>query len=135
MLRFQAKRPARHAAHPVSMGFDYDETYGEGPPDAYETLLLDAVRGDATLFMRSDQVEAAWEVVKPVLDAWDATPPAELPNYAAGRGPAASTASSPPTAARGPSRSRPTRPTAPREAAEATQAAIVADALPTSAES
>ena len=90
-LRFQAKRPGPNMLlHPVSMRFDYDETYGEGPPDAYETLLLDAIRGDATLFMRQDQVESAWAVVQPVLDAWEATPPAELPNYAAGTwGPAA----------------------------------------------
>lgn len=91
VLRFQAKRPGPSMLlHPVSMRFDYSDTYGADPPEAYETLLLDAIRGDATLFMRSDQVESAWEVVQPVLDAWASTPPAELPNYAAGTwGPAA----------------------------------------------
>ncbi|HEX8386058.1 MAG TPA: glucose-6-phosphate dehydrogenase, partial [Rubricoccaceae bacterium] len=90
-LRFQAKRPGpQMLLHPVAMRFDYDETYGAHPPEAYETLLLDAIRGDATLFMRSDQVEAAWGVVEPVLDAWEGTPPSEMPNYAAGTwGPAA----------------------------------------------
>ncbi len=90
-LRFQAKRPGPSMLlRPVSMRFDYDETFGAAPPDAYETLLLDAVRGDATLFMRSDQVETAWAVVAPVLEAWANTPPAEFPNYAAGTwGPAA----------------------------------------------
>jgi glucose-6-phosphate 1-dehydrogenase len=74
---------------PVAMRFDYDEAF-DTPPDAYETLLLDAIRGDATLFMRSDQVETAWRVVQPILDAWGGAPPAEFPNYAAGSwGPAA----------------------------------------------
>ena len=128
-LRFQAKRPGPSMLlHPVSMRFDYDETYGEGPPDAYETLLLDAVRGDATLFMRQDQVEAAWSVVQPVLDAWGATPPAELPNYAAGTwGPAAADRL---LAADGRAWTEPLPPdptAAPAEAAEATKAEIMAD--------
>ncbi len=90
VLRFQAKRPGPSMLlHPVAMRFDYDDAF-ETPPDAYETLLLDAIRGDATLFMRADQVETAWKVVQPVLDAWAASPPAEFPNYAAGTwGPAA----------------------------------------------
>ena len=89
VLRFQAKRPGPSMLlHPVAMRFDYDEAF-DTPPDAYETLLLDAIRGDATLFMRSDQVETAWKVVEPVLDAWT-SPPAEFPNYASGTwGPAA----------------------------------------------
>ena len=91
VLRFQAKRPGpKMLLHPVGMKFEYDEAYGEATPDAYETLLLDAVEGDATLFMRSDQVEAAWALVQPVLDAWAGTVPPEFPNYAAGTwGPAA----------------------------------------------
>ncbi len=85
VLRFQAKRPGPSMLlHPVGMRFEYDETYGEATPDAYETLLLDAIEGDATLFMRADQVEAAWTLVQPVLDAWAATVPPEFPNYAAG---------------------------------------------------
>jgi glucose-6-phosphate 1-dehydrogenase len=53
-------------------------------PSAYETLLLDAMRGDATLFTRSDEVEAAWEIVDPVLNAWDSMPPPKFANYEAG---------------------------------------------------
>ncbi len=91
VLKFQAKRPGPNMLlHPVGMRFEYDETYGEATPDAYETLLLDAIRGDATLFMRADQVEAAWELVQPVLDAWEGVVPPEFPNYASGTwGPAA----------------------------------------------
>jgi glucose-6-phosphate 1-dehydrogenase len=53
-------------------------------PEAYERLLLDALRGDATLFMRSDELEAAWEYVTPILDSWAAAPPPAFPNYTAG---------------------------------------------------
>ena len=130
-LRFQAKRPGPQMhLHPVSLRFDYDETYGAHPPEAYETLLLDAVRGDATLFMRSDQVEAAWTVVDPILDVWAETPPAELPNYAAGTwGPAAADRL---LAADGRAWSEPLPPdpvAAPRDAAEATKAETMAATL------
>ena len=91
-MRFEAKRPGPSMLlHPVAMRFDYEDAFSGSTPDAYETLLLDAIHGDATLFMRSDQVELAWRVVQPVLDAWSASPPPEFPNYAAGTwGPAAS---------------------------------------------
>ncbi|OZC03829.1 glucose-6-phosphate dehydrogenase [Rubricoccus marinus] len=91
VLKFQAKRPGPNMLlHPVAMRFEYDEAYGEASPDAYETLLLDAIKGDATLFMRADQVEAAWKLVQPVLDAWGGTIPPEFPNYTSGTwGPAA----------------------------------------------
>ena len=91
LLRFQVKEPgpAMHLS-PVNMNFSYADYFGATLPEAYETLLLDIMRGDATLFMRADQVEAAWSVVTPILDAWAATPPADFPNYAAGtRGPLA----------------------------------------------
>ena len=90
-LRFEAKRPGpAMLLHPVAMRFDYDDAFTGITPDAYETLLLDAIQGDATLFMRSDQVELAWRVVQPVLDAWADAPPPDFPNYAAGTwGPAA----------------------------------------------
>ena len=55
-----------------------------GPRSPYETLLLDCMLGDATLFTRSDEVEAAWEVVDPVIEAWDDKDPEHFPNYAAG---------------------------------------------------
>jgi glucose-6-phosphate 1-dehydrogenase len=47
-------------------------------------LLLDAMQGDATLFMRSDQVEIAWDVITPILETWESRPSLEFPNYAAG---------------------------------------------------
>ncbi|MEN6451294.1 MAG: glucose-6-phosphate dehydrogenase, partial [Thermoguttaceae bacterium] len=53
-------------------------------PDAYETLLWDAMHNDATLFIRADQVEAAWSLLTPILDVWDAVPPSDFPNYASG---------------------------------------------------
>ncbi|MGD1894926.1 MAG: glucose-6-phosphate dehydrogenase, partial [Cyclobacteriaceae bacterium] len=53
-------------------------------PEAYETLLLDAIAGNAALFMRADQVEAAWEVVMPILNAWENSPITNNPSYDAG---------------------------------------------------
>jgi glucose-6-phosphate 1-dehydrogenase len=71
------------------MEFGYDDIFGRTDHDAYETLLLDCMAGDATLFLRSDATEAAWRVVDPVLDAWEAEPPADFPNYPGGSGGAA----------------------------------------------
>jgi glucose-6-phosphate 1-dehydrogenase len=69
---FLAKQPGlTMRLDPVDMEFRYRTAFqGKGLPEAYETLLLDIIRGDATLFMREDQVEAAWRVVMPVLQAW-----------------------------------------------------------------
>jgi glucose-6-phosphate 1-dehydrogenase len=53
-------------------------------PEAYEALLLDVLEGDPTLFMRADQVEAAWKVVMPILDAWKKNPLKDLYFYEAG---------------------------------------------------
>jgi glucose-6-phosphate 1-dehydrogenase len=84
-LRFQAKEPGRVLhLQPVEMKFSYAETFSKGAPEAYETLLLDVMRGDATLFMRSDQVEAAWSIVMPILEGWEEYPPGRFPNYPAG---------------------------------------------------
>jgi glucose-6-phosphate 1-dehydrogenase len=66
------------------MQFLYKEAFKAPTPEAYETLLLDVIRGDATLFMRADQVESAWKVVMPILEAWESVPPADFPDYAAG---------------------------------------------------
>jgi glucose-6-phosphate 1-dehydrogenase len=83
-LRFQAKRPGlKMYLAPVEMAFDY-ESFGVDSPEAYETLLLDIMEGDSTLFMRADQVEAAWSLVMPIIDVWQANPPTDFPNYAAG---------------------------------------------------
>lgn len=81
-LRFQAKRPGQNMVlNPVDMVFNYKDAYNGEEPEAYETLLYDVMDGDATLFMRADQVEAAWEIVMPILDAWQARMPMDFPNY------------------------------------------------------
>jgi glucose-6-phosphate 1-dehydrogenase len=85
LLGFQAKYPGpKMQLRPVDMRFCYRASFDVPSPDAYETLLWDVMKKDATLFMRSDQVEAAWELLMPVLDAWQATAPGDFPNYAAG---------------------------------------------------
>ncbi len=82
---FQAKRPGlQMMLYPVDMHFTYDESYTSGTPEAYETLLLDIMQGDSTLFMRADQVEAAWKAIMPVINAWDKNPSVNFPNYEAG---------------------------------------------------
>jgi glucose-6-phosphate 1-dehydrogenase len=84
-LRVQAKVPGpTMRMQPVEMHFTYKEMFAAQAPEAYETLLLDVIRGDATLFMRADQVEAAWSAVMPILDSWAAHAPTEFPNYSAG---------------------------------------------------
>ena len=68
----------------VHMRFRYSEGFAGKPlPEAYETLLLDVMQGDNTLFMRADQVEAAWRVVMPILQAWEQSADGLLP-YASG---------------------------------------------------
>ncbi len=67
----------------VTMDFSYRTAFGPGSRSAYATLLNDCMRGDATLFDRADSVEAAWELVDPILQAWQNSLPA-FPNYAAG---------------------------------------------------
>jgi glucose-6-phosphate 1-dehydrogenase len=85
VLRFQAKRPGpKIHLQSVEMKFNYEEAFAMRSPDAYETLLWDIMKNDATLFMRADQVEAAWKFLTPVIDAWSVMPPAGFPNYAAG---------------------------------------------------
>lgn len=68
----------------VEMDFTYRENYAQQLPEAYEALLLDAMEGDASLFMRNDQVEAAWKVVMPVIDNWQQQTKPDLKFYAAG---------------------------------------------------
>ncbi|MGH7578860.1 MAG: glucose-6-phosphate dehydrogenase [Gemmatimonadales bacterium] len=68
----------------AQMDFSYAEAFGPATHSAYETLLLDCMAGDATLFTRADAVEAAWEVVDPVTTAWQEKAPGHFPNYAAG---------------------------------------------------
>ena len=68
----------------VNMNFNYTDYFNATPQTGYERLFYDCMLGDATLFQRSDMVEAAWNVVAPVLDVWEALPPRRFPNYAAG---------------------------------------------------
>jgi glucose-6-phosphate 1-dehydrogenase len=92
-LKFLSKRPgAGMKLRPVSMDFNYGSSFGERSPSAYETLLLDAMLGDATLYTRQDMVEASWAVVDAIQHVWDDRK-FDFPNYAAGTwGPAAADA-------------------------------------------
>ncbi len=84
-LLFESKVPGvQMQLKPVEMDFSYKESYAEAIPEAYEALLLDAIEGDASLFMRSDQVEQAWRVMMPILKAWAKDPKRELHKYKAG---------------------------------------------------
>ncbi len=83
-LTFGVKSPGpTNMISPVKMDFNYEETYGE-PPEAYERLLLDCLIGDATLFTRSDEVQAQWAFTTSILSAWQAFPVKNLPVYEAG---------------------------------------------------
>ncbi|OAQ39272.1 glucose-6-phosphate dehydrogenase [Pedobacter psychrophilus] len=83
-LQVQAKRPGLDMTlNPVDMVFNYDGTYENETPEAYETLLLDAMKGDQTLFMRGDQVETAWDLIMPVLESWESKKSISFPNYSA----------------------------------------------------
>jgi glucose-6-phosphate 1-dehydrogenase len=90
-LRFNAKRPGpAMALESVAMDFKYKDYFKQAPAVGYETLIYDCLIGDATLFQRADQVEAAWGLVEPVLEGWASTNPRHFPNYAAGsEGPSA----------------------------------------------
>jgi glucose-6-phosphate 1-dehydrogenase len=84
-IRFQAKTPGPHMTlQPVDMVFSYTKQYGDNQPEAYETLLQDIIEGDATLFMRGDQVVAAWQIIMPILEVWQARHPVDFPNYTPG---------------------------------------------------
>ena len=90
-LRFQVKTPGAtyeltpsFEISPVLMDFSYAQAFGEQIPPAYETLLLDCMIGDPTLFTRSDEVEMAWRIIDPLLDYWNKHNTESLPKYAAG---------------------------------------------------
>jgi glucose-6-phosphate 1-dehydrogenase len=90
-LRFEVKVPGAAVAldptirvTPVDMEFAYADAFGANVSPAYETLLLDVMVGDATLFTRSDEVEAAWKLTDPLLDYWEKNPPSRMPLYKAG---------------------------------------------------
>lgn len=84
-LEFGAKAPGpARKVMPVNMDFDYDETFGSNPPDAYQRLLHDCFLGDATLFTRQDEVRWQWAFTTDVLRGWQDHPIAHLPVYEAG---------------------------------------------------
>jgi glucose-6-phosphate 1-dehydrogenase len=84
-LEFRAKQPGpRMELRRVCMDFAYEDYFKMAPNTGYETLLYECMIGDMTLFQRADQVEAAWRVVQPILDGWQASKPAGFPNYRAG---------------------------------------------------
>jgi glucose-6-phosphate 1-dehydrogenase len=83
-LRFNGKVPGTSVAvRPVRMHFSYDAEFGAYTPEAYERLLLDAMAGDATLFIRHDEVETAWRIVDPIRATWNAQPLTNREFYAA----------------------------------------------------
>ncbi len=80
-----AKIPgARMRIRPVNMEFRYGTAFMSQSPEAYERLILDAMRGDATLFTRNDEIEALWAIVDPILSAWHQDTVSPIPQYAAG---------------------------------------------------
>jgi glucose-6-phosphate 1-dehydrogenase len=84
-LKFVAKRPGQGLrVRPVNMEFRYGSAFGVAAPSAYETLLLECLHGDATLFASGDWVEQAWAHVMPIIDTWAGTEPINFPNYEAG---------------------------------------------------
>jgi glucose-6-phosphate 1-dehydrogenase len=84
-LRFNGKVPGTSTqVRPVRMHFRYDAEFGAYTPEAYERLLLEALVGDATLFIRRDEVETAWGFVDSIRQAWGATPLSNREFYAAG---------------------------------------------------
>ncbi len=90
MLRFAAKVPELGLdVRSVNMDFTYGLSFAREAPEAYETLLLDAMLGDASLFTRADEVEAAWAIVSPVIKTWqgwdaEGTPDSDICFYEAG---------------------------------------------------
>ncbi len=84
-LGMQAKKPGlRMLLEAVDMNFDYQDSFDGESPEAYETLLLDAMQGDSTLFIRGDQAEKAWNIIMPVLNQWQSNRPSDFPNYETG---------------------------------------------------
>lgn len=84
-LKISSKPPGpRLRVRPVVMDFNYDHSFGVASAEAYERLLLDAMKGDQTLFIRDDEIEQAWELLSPVFQAWDSNTPPALHTYESG---------------------------------------------------
>jgi glucose-6-phosphate 1-dehydrogenase len=84
-MRIASKLPGpKIRIYPVKMEFNYASSFGNKSPEAYERLILDVMAGDATLFMRRDQVDTAWKFVMPILDRWEHMHVRDLPEYQCG---------------------------------------------------
>jgi glucose-6-phosphate 1-dehydrogenase len=84
-LTFEVKPPGPDlCVAPLSLDFSYEQSFGTGSPEAYETLLEDCIEGDSTLFTRHDWVEAAWSLMDPIIQVWHLSKPKNFPNYEAG---------------------------------------------------
>jgi glucose-6-phosphate 1-dehydrogenase len=84
-MRIASKLPGpKIRIYPVKMEFNYSSSFGNKSPEAYERLILDVMAGDATLFMRRDQVDAAWRFVMPILARWEQAQQRDLPEYQCG---------------------------------------------------
>jgi glucose-6-phosphate 1-dehydrogenase len=84
-LTFEVKPPGHDMViSPLSLDFNYEEAFGNSPPEAYETLLEDCIEGDSILFTRHDWVELAWSLVDPIIQVWNLSKPRNFPNYEAG---------------------------------------------------
>jgi len=86
-LTVNAKLPGpRYPLRPVDLKFGWD-SFGVESPEAYERLILDSMTGDATLFARGDEIEWAWRICQPIIDAWSDNPDIPLEEYPAGTWP------------------------------------------------
>lgn len=84
-LAFYAKDPGQNMVlKKVDMTFDFKEELSAASPEAYEHLIYDVIEGDQTLFMRTDQVELAWQAIQPILTVWQEEAPGNFPNYKPG---------------------------------------------------
>ena len=84
-LTFEVKSPGPDVGvSPLSLDFNYAESFGNISPEAYETLLEDCIEGDSTLFTRHDWVESAWALMDPIIQVWSLSKPKNFPNYEAG---------------------------------------------------
>lgn len=84
-LKFGVKYPYSHnQIYPVNMVFSYEDVFKMKSHYPYERLLVDCIKGDLTLFLRQDAIEAMWHVVDPITARWESMAPAGFPNYAAG---------------------------------------------------
>ncbi|WP_046468759.1 glucose-6-phosphate dehydrogenase [Allosalinactinospora lopnorensis] len=89
-LHMLAKKPGAGELElrPAPLQLSFAETFAERSPDAYERLIMDVLAGNPTLFMRRDEVEAAWRWIDPIIGVWDASGPAPEPYPAGSAGPA-----------------------------------------------